>query len=212
MLKWLLMTYCIKNKIKNCTRFSQNEIHEVNYIKTYEKNFINLNSINNMEGVQKILIVRHPAERIVSAYLNKFIYETKNAGKSPHYVQQVRQALTGYPEEFVTFEQFVSYLINNSQKASQFNEHWALMSDLCLPGYINYKIIYLEQLDEFIQHLFKIYGLTEKGMFWIKDVTHKTNSVDYVSKYFLNLTTEMKYAFYNLYKNDHLYFGFKPYL
>nr|CAD7400185.1 unnamed protein product [Timema cristinae] len=94
----------------------------------------------------KFLFVRHPFERLLSAYRNKLQqhylsskYFQSRFGRFiiKHYrVNASNESLLKGDD--VKFSEFVAYLIDQKNK---FNEHWKPIYDLCHPCLINYDII-----------------------------------------------------------------------
>lgn len=95
---------------------------------------------HRLQTYTKFLFVRHPIERVLSAFRNKF---QKNYTSSAYFkkrfgvkiIRKYRQGIS--PADVpatgdgVKFSEFVSYLIDT--KRSQLNEHWAPVSDMCHP-------------------------------------------------------------------------------
>lgn len=92
------------------------------------------------------LIVRHPFERILSAYRNKF---TDSLPSSKYFQSRYgRQIIKKYRPTAtasdldsganVSFPEFVSFLLNEGVNT---NEHWTPIYDLCLPCILNYSFI-----------------------------------------------------------------------
>lgn len=95
-----------------------------------------------------LIVVRHPFERLLSAYRNKL--ETRDEKSSRYFqtrfgrkiVKKYRQNATqeslmkGDDVKFPEFVDFITDDINNMT-----NEHWRTISDLCLPCKVNYNLI-----------------------------------------------------------------------
>ena len=110
-------------------------------------NILKVHSLFQPEAIQhrlltytKFLFVRHPIERVISAFRNKFeknytssAYFKKRFGVKimKRYRKGVSPASIPSTGHGVKFPEFVSYLID--MKKEMFNEHWALVSSLCNP-------------------------------------------------------------------------------
>ncbi|KMQ96869.1 carbohydrate sulfotransferase 11-like protein [Lasius niger] len=97
----------------------------------------------------KLIVVRHPLERLLSAYRNKL--ETKHE-KSARYFQSrfgkkiIKKYRSNATEESlkngddVTFREFVDFVTDDSENGTR-NEHWRPIYELCQPCIINYNLI-----------------------------------------------------------------------
>lgn len=106
----------------------------------------------------KFMFARHPLERLLSAYRNKFehawsdyfprrfgrtiVRRFRGAGASPDALSTGRG---------VTFDEFLRYVagLDAGDHASAFNEHWRPVSDLCFPCLVRYDVVGLyHSLDQ----------------------------------------------------------------
>ncbi|XP_014485289.1 PREDICTED: carbohydrate sulfotransferase 11-like [Dinoponera quadriceps] len=97
----------------------------------------------------KLIVVRHPLERLLSAYRNKL--EAKHE-KSARYFQSrfgkkiikkyrpnaTEQSLKNGDD--VTFHEFVDFITDNSENGTR-NEHWRPIYELCQPCVVNYNLV-----------------------------------------------------------------------
>ncbi|XP_020277906.1 carbohydrate sulfotransferase 11-like [Pseudomyrmex gracilis] len=118
-------------------------------------NFQRLNSYtppeieNKLATYNKLIVVRHPLERLLSAYRNKL--EAKHE-KSAKYFQSrfgkkiVKKYRQNATEESlrngddVTFREFVDFVTDNSENGTR-NEHWRPIYELCQPCIVNYNFV-----------------------------------------------------------------------
>lgn len=107
-----------------------------------------LNEINyRLNNFTKYLFVRHPFERLLSAYRNKL--EDRSVNSKYFQLRIGRQIVRKYRTspsnrslaygDDVTFAEFVTYL--TEQHASTYNEHWKPIADLCYPCFVKYDLI-----------------------------------------------------------------------
>lgn len=99
-----------------------------------------------LQTYKKIVFVREPMERILSAYLNKFAEDKENRKYHHRYgmaiIQKYRKNFTEEvtDEQYTSFTEFVKYLID-LQPYEKHDEHWNLQYNLCSPNIINYDFI-----------------------------------------------------------------------
>lgn len=112
------------------------------------------NSINQFENMQttRLIVVRHPFERLLSAYRNKL---EDNRPSAKYFQARIgRYIIKKYrtnPSNFslntgsdVTFREFIQYLISEalaSTNDEDINEHWRPIYKMCLPCTIDYNFI-----------------------------------------------------------------------
>ncbi|XP_068140750.1 carbohydrate sulfotransferase 11 [Drosophila tropicalis] len=91
------------------------------------------------------LFVRDPFERILSAYRNKLEGNRNSFYKAlgTRIVHRFRQRHLGgpWPRCGPTFEEFVRFLIAESEAGKRFDEHWAPIYSFCTPCSVNFTII-----------------------------------------------------------------------
>lgn len=100
-----------------------------------------------IENYTKYLFVRHPFERLLSAFRNKL---EERSQRSKYFqmrigrdiIKHYRFNASNHSLEYgndVTFEEFALYLID--RYVPSFNEHWKPISELCYPCLIKYDFI-----------------------------------------------------------------------
>ncbi|KAK8726690.1 hypothetical protein OTU49_009998 [Cherax quadricarinatus] len=158
----------------------------------------------------KFLFVRHPMERLVSAYRNKLVINSTSAAdfKRRYGVTIMRKYRKGVNAlnvtkngHGVTFAEFVSYLIDTRQDSFQsLNEHWAPYVDLCHPCTIRYNIIgKYETLEEDSEYILRKIG-APRDLHFPPVVASRTASL--VAQHMASLTRELSQKLYELYKHD----------
>ncbi|XP_069186250.1 carbohydrate sulfotransferase 11 isoform X2 [Procambarus clarkii] len=160
----------------------------------------------------KFLIVRHPMERLVSAYRNKLVINSTSAAdfKRRYGMMIMKKYRKGASTlnitkngHGVTFAEFVSYLTDTGTRQDNFetlNEHWAPYVDLCHPCTIKYNIIgkyeTLEEDSEYI--LRKIHA--PHDLHFPPVVASRTAAL--VAEHMASLTPQLSRKLYELYKHD----------
>ena len=114
--------------------------YNVERLKAYPKHDID----RILKDYYKMMVIRHPVERIVSTYLDKLV-SNKSLSWRQYLGEKVLKRL--HPDlseavkekgEGVTFNDFVQYII---QTSSEMNPHWRPVSRMCHPCIIQYDYI-----------------------------------------------------------------------
>lgn len=110
----------------------------------------------------KIVFVREPFERFLSAYLNKFHSEWNG-----YYYQRfgrhiINKYRPGHPnDKNVTFDEFVQYVGNS--RVEGLDLHWQTYDRLCHPCAVNYDFIgKFENLEEEARHVLEISNISRE--------------------------------------------------
>lgn len=171
-----------------------------------------LTEINNiLQTFTKFLFVRHPFERLLSAYRNKLEqhhqsskYFQSRFGR--HIVKHYRQNASNESltrGDDVTFKEFATYLIGQE---GVLNEHWRPIYDLCHPCSINYDIIgKYETLDQDSEFILTQVGETRISFPRAPKASSTTSNL---SKYFGSLQNDVIKHLYNIYVMDFRLFGY----
>ncbi|KAL4712892.1 hypothetical protein ACJJTC_011962 [Scirpophaga incertulas] len=184
--------------------------------------FQNLSSVSRLERIymlenfHKMIIVRDPFERLLSAYRNKL------EGVSPsakyfqsivgrHIIRAFRPNPTNESLKLgndVTFREFVLFLTNKSHEFAQLahNEHWQPISRLCHPCLVNYTLVgkYETLVDD---SQLALHTLNASHIHFPR-LSHTAGTSDKLRKYFSQLELPLIKKLYKLYKNDYGMFNY----
>jgi len=156
------------------------------------------------------MIVRHPFERLVSAYRDKFELAKKYAYVYSMYTSKILGLRTSAEAERArrpTFSEFVDYLLR--VPVQQFNDHWVPYWLHCHVCEMEYDIIgKMETIEDDMEFISDRSGLaaTNMSLPW----TNRRNSGDKVSlQYFSNLTVIQVLGLYRIYKLDFEMFSYR---
>ncbi|XP_050499925.1 carbohydrate sulfotransferase 11-like isoform X2 [Diabrotica virgifera virgifera] len=156
------------------------------------------------------LVARHPFERLLSAYQNKFLDNSPNNkyfklryGK--HIIGKYRQHPSKEDLQTganVTFREFIQYLIKEGVRT---NEHWAPIYDLCLPCTLNYTFIsHYETINDDSSTILRMV----KAPNLLFPVTRSKRTKDNLRFYFQQLSIYEIEFLYKLYEADFKLFGY----
>ncbi|XP_059477563.1 carbohydrate sulfotransferase 11-like [Neocloeon triangulifer] len=166
----------------------------------------------------KLLIVRHPFERLLSAYRDKL--ENSTAGPEHgsffyyrHYGSKMVKLYrnnSSVRQVEPTFKEFISYLIHTRE--TRFEQHWAPFYSSCLPCAIDYDIIaHAETLNRDQIYIIKKLHLESLISPLWKRITYGQRSVgETAKKYFKELSKREVQLLYEKFKIDFDLFGYSP--
>ena len=129
----------------------KNGIHEhwtikmagMKYLNEYKKEEV----MFRLKTYYKFMFIRHPLERLVSAYKDKFTKPVNKWSKHFHVtmgipiIKRYRKDPSVYSLSLgddVKFNEFVRYVIDNANEHKILNPHWRPMIELCDPYHIPY--------------------------------------------------------------------------
>ena len=166
-----------------------------------------------LEHYYKYAIVRHPLDRLVSTYRDKFVGEGEVYFKNvvAKWIKALRQPLKGESPEHrdreVEFPEFVSYVLGHDPLT--WERHWLSMYSHCHPCHIKYDFIaQVETLDEDAPHLIAEMKMPFQELLHINTHTN-TSNVNKFSQYYDDVYVKDYKRILNSYYNDLLMFGYK---
>ena len=164
------------------------------------------------------LFVRHPFERVLSAFRNKLQdpYTTHYQRKyGARVLRMFRPNLTETEYKAgknVTFPEFVKYIIKTHKKYgySGLNEHWNSMQDLCHPCSMKYDFIgKMDSLIQDSQTVLQEIGWDKRVKFPVKAKDkYKRDLSTLVKQYYAQVPRYLIKDLYAIYKDDFEAFGF----
>ncbi|XP_050670595.1 carbohydrate sulfotransferase 11 [Leptidea sinapis] len=184
--------------------------------------FRNLSSVSKeerdimLENYHKMIIVRNPFERLLSAYRNKLAgnyssakYFQKRVGK--RIIKAFRENPSNESLEYgndVTFREFALFLTNRSEELVDIvnNEHWQPITNLCHPCLIKYTLVgqYETLLDDALLALHTI----SASHIHFPRLAHTSGTAEKLRNYFAQLELPLIRRLYKLYKYDYKLFSY----
>ena len=165
------------------------------------------------------MVVRHPFERILSAYRDKLENSTihREDGTLHFYEKYGRKIVAKYRENSSdrkneriepTFQEFVSYLIKTDLTLYA-DDHWIPYYLFCTPCLIDYDvIIQFETLQQDVQLLLNLLGESGGGPQWKHAKTGGRSKSEVIKSYYSRLDQETILKLYEKYRIDFELFGY----
>lgn len=160
----------------------------------------------------KFMFARHPLERLLSAYRNKFEHSWSDYFPRRFGRTIVRQFRAGASPDAlstgrgVTFDEFLRYVasLDTGDHASAFNEHWRPVSDLCFPCLVRYDVVGLyHSLDQDSALVLWRAGLQRRVEFPSRARTYSSEPTgSLMDAYYGNVSTALLDRLRAVYKRD----------
>ncbi|XP_039250035.2 carbohydrate sulfotransferase 11-like [Styela clava] len=152
----------------------------------------------------RIIIVREPLERVVSAYLDKVVHGKNIYAKLAHSLHKGTDGIT-------TFEEFVDSII--SRPSFTYDIHWNLYESICDPCRLQYHyIVKLETMSQDVKYVSKMTGI-DSHLLISEKTTERVSSLEHTwkikyRKYLEDLPIEKVKKLYKIYSKDYELFGY----
>ncbi|XP_050734197.1 carbohydrate sulfotransferase 11-like isoform X2 [Eriocheir sinensis] len=194
---------------ENITSITRGQVHSIPLPRLASSK----NPEEKLQTYKKFMFVRHPFERVLSAFRDKMerpneLYDFHNMiGKK---IEEHYRGTTEAEGHNVTFSEFIRYISEPGPgTAEQRNEHWLPMHKLCSPCSVEYDFIgRMENLEEDADYVLRWLGVRELvGGF--PAASKPVNASQHVAKYMEQLTRAERLGFYAKYLPDFLLFDYK---
>lgn len=168
------------------------------------------------------LIVRHPLQRLLSAYRDKFQNALPNTFHQKLGTQIVRKYRKGPPKiigtekktnpknpRWPSFPEFVEFLVDEYRKGNQFDMHWTPITEFCTPCQVPFDVIAkfetLEEDQNFLIHLANLQDIIQPQK---KNQAKGRTTTEVEDAYFSLLTKAQILMLYNIYRYDFTLFNY----
>lgn len=216
---WKRTLMVLAGRATSASTIKHDTVHYGKHLKTLDS-FDCQGIMHRLETYTKVMFVREPLERIVSAFRDKF--ENPN----PHYHSLLgrpiisKYRLNASQEALltgngVTFKEFVQYLLDVHRPVGM-DIHWEQMNQLCNPCLIDYDFIgKFENMEEESNIVLRLTGAPANVTlpnFKDRNPTDERTTVDIMQKYFSQVSLQERQRVYDFYYMDYLMFNYsKPF-
>jgi hypothetical protein len=171
-----------------------NRINATPFVKPFQLPSDMLEEVFTSPAYRRFTVVRDPASRVLSSYLEKIQQGLKQS-------EVVVEAL-GIPASEITFTQFLDVIA--AQDSREQDPHWRRQADHVGWGIVDYDdAIHLENLDASWSRVGELTGIADlRETFYCKNSTGASSRVD---EYF---TSELREKVRSIYSRDYEVFGY----
>ena len=162
----------------------------------------------------KVMFVRHPFERLLSAYINKFgtrynAYFSKRFGRT--IVRRYRKnpsAQSLQRGDGVMFNEFIQYIVDPlTTQSESLNEHWQLYDKLCKPCVVKYN--YVGKYETLSQDAQNVLRTINASHIHFPDFARSgKKTADLVNGFFANVSSNDLHRLWKMYEVDFEMFGY----
>ncbi|XP_013414722.1 carbohydrate sulfotransferase 11-like [Lingula anatina] len=199
------------------TEYKDIGAYEVHY--KYQKFLVPLSDFSEfgikfrLANYLKVVLVRHPFERLVSAYRNKLEKLSAFSRQIGAYIKPFMRSpgMKSAPQEGdgISFAAFVKYINVYSQLSTKpFNPHWRTYNELCNPCDVKYDVIVrYETIQHDVSMLLKLLRVAEKFKYPDGDMS-SVSSAGVWRSYFANVPSSDLNELKGIYKLDAKLFNY----
>lgn len=203
----------------NTQSIKHDTVHYGHHLKKLDS-FDRQGIMHRLETYTKVMFVREPLERMVSAYRDKF--ENPNNYYHSLFGKPIISKYRANPSwaalktgSGVTFKEFVQYLLDVHRPVGM-DIHWEQANQLCNPCLIDYDFIgKFENMEEESNFLLRWTGAPSNltlPSFKDRNPNDKRTSMQITQKYFSQVSTLERQRVYDFYYMDYLMFNYsKPF-
>ncbi|KAJ2948512.1 hypothetical protein O0L34_g7762 [Tuta absoluta] len=163
------------------------------------------------------LIVRHPLERLASAYNDKIVHawpKSFHDRMGSRIIKKYRKSKQTpgepkLPDKYPVFEEFVSYVLDEAKAKRPLDMHWTPYTDFCTPCKFDFDVILkFETLDEDQRFLIQLARLQDVVKPEWKNSGKGTNTLHSISHLYSRISRPQLDKLYDLYKYDFQLFNY----
>lgn len=161
------------------------------------------------------LIVRHPLERLASAYNDKIVhawpksFHDKMGQRIIKKYRKIVNSLQAPSEKYPLFEEFVSYVLDEVKAKRSLDMHWTPYTSFCTPCKFNFDVILkFETLDEDQRYLIQLARLQDVVKPEWRNSGKGSNTLHSISHLYSRLKKNQLDGLYKLYRYDFQLFNY----
>ncbi|CAL4107850.1 unnamed protein product, partial [Meganyctiphanes norvegica] len=158
----------------------------------------------------KVMNTRHPLQRLVSAYRDKF-RDGRKGWEEREFTELIDKYL---PERRgstdITFPEFLRIIVGEQKMGVDANGHWRSYYKNCSPCTLPYDyIMQLETHDEDLEYIFNMTGINDRNVELRRHATSREDSESNYWLYYDVVDDDLLRETYHIYKEDFQMFGYE---
>jgi len=170
---------------------------------------------NRLPIYYTFLFVRHPYDRLLSAFRNKFLKPFNDIYRNLHGVKilnitrpHLKNPTINHTRS-ISFNEFVTFVIHCVDHGIKLDVHWERMTLLCRPCAVKYDFIgKMDTLIDDSNAVLDELGVKKTVRFTTSGNEYKVNVKDMTSGFYAQISDENIYRIYDIYKGDFQAFGY----
>ena len=182
----------------------------LHYLSAYPPEMIK----HRLQTYTKVILVRHPFDRLLSAYKDKFVYKRFFSKIYQRFIIKTlgQDAVMQNGRVRISFKQFLE-LVSHGYDEGFRNHHWESYMNLCLPCHVHYDyILKMETLESDSQEALSVFLNKDQTSVTLPHLNGRrpfVEKLDSVSKAFGEVDPVMIKDLMRIYKADFDVFGYK---
>ncbi|XP_013409637.1 carbohydrate sulfotransferase 10-like [Lingula anatina] len=164
------------------------------------------NNSMRLANYLKVLVVRHPLERLVSVYKEQVLFRHLGPRVKTYVNKQYKRNIT--LQKHISFSDFLQYIADNGPN----NAHWALVEDFCKPCDVQYDVIvHHEDLTTDAPNVMRLLGaehLIAQFPSSHREIESYRNET-LIQKYYSGIDRDLLKKVWDIYKEEATFLGYK---
>ncbi len=187
-------------------------LYDINILAEYNRSEIE----ERLKTYYKFSFVRHPMERLLSAYRSKFEKRSDNDEESQKFYRTYNTSIMSqfgtdfsHSNESMTFAQFLNFTISQNIQKNHTNEHWNVANNMCYFCDIDYNFVgFFDNFrDDIAYVLNKIYPKEKRH--WFPTIPRGPDSTKrLLSKYLTQVPPKLLQDIKTIFEKDFMLFDF----
>ena len=200
--------------VSNPLNLTKESVHGA-HLHTLLSSFSSKEREYRLKNYTKVVFVREPLIRLLSAFRSKFInmandrFQKKFGRNIAQMFRQNSSQSSFVYENDVTFSEFVQFLIKFNMSSKTWDQHWTPVYELCNPCHVQYDFIgKFESIATDTRLLLKEMAVEDQIPSFPEREDSYQRSEETIKSYYSTLQAKQLVALFKFYENDYKLFGY----